>query len=60
MTIHLFGNLKGAAARPFDLNIFMTALHQKSALPNSLVTKSLPVVAREGLKLPVMIVGLKD
>ena len=61
MTIHLFGNLKGAAAQSFDLNIFMTALHLEKPFTQFPGYQKPPeVVAREGLTLPVMIVGLKD
>ena len=61
MTVHVYGQLKGAKGQPFELNTFMTALYLQddfTGFPG--YEKNASTEKARELKLPVMITGLKD
>ena len=61
MTVHVYGQLKGANDQPFELNTFMTALYlQDDFIGFPGYEKKTAAEKMRELKLPVMITGLKD
>jgi len=59
MTVHAYGQLKGASQQPFELNTFMTALYLQDDFTGFPGYVKSPEKNKE-LKLPVTITGLKD